>query len=161
MLETKNFGGKCTDINSLFVALCRAIGVPAREVFGLRVKPSFISKGISSETKDATKAQHCRTEFYLGQWVPADPADVRKLILEENLTLDHPKVKLIKEYLFENWDAHWIAFNHAIDFQVEPPLKSVKSINEFMYPIAEVDGELWDKIDLTFEKSKYTVLEIL
>jgi hypothetical protein len=82
------------------------------------------------------------------------------LILEENLTLDYPKVKLIREYLFGNWDAHWIAFNHARDFQLEPPLKSVKSINEFMYPIAEVGGELWDKLDLTFEKSKYTVLEI-
>lgn len=161
MLETKNFGGKCTDINSLFVALCRAIGVPAREVFGLRVKPSFLSKGISSVTKDATKAQHCRAEFYLGQWVPADPADVRKLILEENLTLDHPKVKLIREYLFGNWDAHWIVFNHARDFQLEPPLKSIKSINEFMYPIVEVGGELWDKLDLTFEKSKYTVLELV
>jgi len=160
MFETKNFGGKCTDINSVFVALCRAIGVPAREVFGLRVKPSFLSKGISSVAKDATKAQHCRAEFYLGEWVPVDPADVRKLILTENLPLDHPKVKLVREYLFGNWDAHWIAFNHARDFQLVPPLKAVKSINEFMYPIAEVGGELMDKYELTFELSRYTVLGV-
>jgi thiol-disulfide isomerase/thioredoxin len=30
MLETRNFGGKCGDINGLFVGLARAAGVPAR-----------------------------------------------------------------------------------------------------------------------------------
>ena len=32
----KNPGGKCADIHSVFVALARAAGVPAREVFGIR-----------------------------------------------------------------------------------------------------------------------------
>ena len=30
MLETGNLGGKCVDLNALFVGLCRAVGVPAR-----------------------------------------------------------------------------------------------------------------------------------
>ena len=30
-------GGKCTDISSVFIALCRAAGVPAREIFGIRL----------------------------------------------------------------------------------------------------------------------------
>ncbi|MEZ0360449.1 MAG: transglutaminase domain-containing protein [Hydrogenobacter sp.] len=158
MLETGYFGGKCTDINSLFVALCRASGIPAREIFGIRVRPSSLSKGISSVTKDATKAQHCKAEFYLGQWVPADPADVRKLILEEHLSLDDPKVRKVREFLLGNSDAHWIAFNSARDFSLEPPLTSGEKINEFMYPIAEVNGKLIDKYKLTFELSKYTVL---
>ncbi|QWK20129.1 MAG: transglutaminase-like domain-containing protein [Hydrogenobacter thermophilus] len=158
MLETGYFGGKCTDINSLFVALCRASGIPAREIFGIRVRASSLSKGISSVTKDATKAQHCRAEFYLGQWVPADPADVRKLILEERLPVDHPKVKQVREFLFGNWDAHWVAFNSARDFSLEPPLTSGEKVNEFMYPLAEVNGKLIDKYKLTFELSKYTIL---
>ena len=29
-------GGKCTDLHSVFVTLCRAAGVPAREIFGIR-----------------------------------------------------------------------------------------------------------------------------
>ena len=37
MLESGNLGGKCADINSLFVGLCRAVGIPARENFGIRV----------------------------------------------------------------------------------------------------------------------------
>jgi hypothetical protein len=35
MLETKSFGGKCGDINGLFVGLVRSVGVPAR---GLRLQ---------------------------------------------------------------------------------------------------------------------------
>src|SRR5260370_11931078 len=86
MLETNSLGGKCADINALFVGLARAAGVPARDVYGLRVAPSesgFRSLGLSSD--DATKAQHCRAEVYLTGygWVPVDPADVRKVVLEE------------------------------------------------------------------------------
>ena len=36
MLETGNLGGKCADINALFVGLCRSVGIPARDVYGLR-----------------------------------------------------------------------------------------------------------------------------
>src|SRR4029079_2505995 len=37
MLESGNLGGKCADLNALFVGLCRASGIPARGVYGLRV----------------------------------------------------------------------------------------------------------------------------
>jgi len=40
MLETRNFGGKCGDINALFVGLVRAVGIPARDIYGIRVAPS-------------------------------------------------------------------------------------------------------------------------
>ena len=35
-LEVNNFGGKCADNNAIFVALCRAVGIPARDVYGVR-----------------------------------------------------------------------------------------------------------------------------
>src|SRR5258707_586083 len=66
MLESKNLGGKCADLNALFVGLARAAGLPARDVYGLRVARSekgLRSLGLASE--DATKAQHCRAEVYL------------------------------------------------------------------------------------------------
>jgi transglutaminase-like putative cysteine protease len=157
MLESGYFGGKCTDINSLFVALCRASGIPAREIFGLRVLTSKLSEGISKVQGDATKAQHCRAEFYLGKWIPADPADVRKLMLEEKLDLNHPKVKRIRNFMFGGWDVHWVAFNYARDFQLKPPMSSGEFLNEFMYPVAEVEGKMINKFTLTFEYSKYTV----
>ena len=40
MLETGHLGGKCADLNALFVGLCRSVGVPARDVYGVRLAPS-------------------------------------------------------------------------------------------------------------------------
>jgi transglutaminase-like putative cysteine protease len=50
-------------------------------------------------TENVTRAQHCRAEFYSAGygWVPVDPADVRKVVLEEKagalLPLDDAQVK--------------------------------------------------------------------
>ena len=102
MLESKNLSGKCADLNALFVGLARAAGLPARDVYGLRVAKSekgLRSLGLASD--DATKAQHCRAEVYLTGygWVPVDPADVRKVMLDEppgNLALDDQRVKMAR-----------------------------------------------------------------
>ncbi|MBC8119436.1 MAG: transglutaminase domain-containing protein, partial [Burkholderiaceae bacterium] len=40
MLESNNLSGKCADLNALFVALARSVGVPARDVYGVRVADS-------------------------------------------------------------------------------------------------------------------------
>lgn len=37
MLESKDLGGKCADLNALYVGLARAAGLPARDVYGIRV----------------------------------------------------------------------------------------------------------------------------
>ncbi len=42
MLETRDLGGKCADLNALFVGLARAAGLPARDVYGIRVAKSEI-----------------------------------------------------------------------------------------------------------------------
>ena len=79
MLETQNFGGKCADINALFVGLVRAVGVPARDVYGIRVAPSaFGYKSLGAGSANISKAQHCRAEVFLKDygWVAMDPADV-------------------------------------------------------------------------------------
>ena len=86
MLETRNFGGKCGDLNAMFVGLARSVGVPARDVYGLRVARSehgYASLGVGSP--NVTRAQHCRAEFFAQGygWVLVDPADVRKVVLEE------------------------------------------------------------------------------
>src|SRR6185503_18903020 len=99
MLETKNLGGKCADLNALYVGLARAAGLPARDVYGIRtVKSELGYKSLGPSTENVTKAQHCRAEVYLAGygWVPVDPADVRKVVLEEppgNRPLDDDMVK--------------------------------------------------------------------
>ena len=86
MLKSGNLGGKCADLNALYVGLARAAGLPARDVYGIRVAPSkFGYKSLGAGSEVITKAQHCRAEVYLSGfgWVPVDPADVRKVVLEE------------------------------------------------------------------------------
>ena len=49
-------------------------------------------------------------------WFPIDPADVRKVVLEESLPIDSDKVKALRERLFGNWEMNWVGFNCARDF---------------------------------------------
>ncbi|MDI7860357.1 transglutaminase family protein [Rhizobiaceae bacterium n13] len=116
MLESGYFGGKCADISSLFVALARAAGLPARDVFGIRIADSTDFKSLG-RSGNITKAQHCRAEVYLeGRgWVAVDPADVRKVVLEENLPLDNPAVRAFREKAYGNWEMNWVGYNTARD----------------------------------------------
>ncbi len=147
MLETKDLGGKCADLNALFVGLARAAGLPARDVYGIRVAKSELGyKSLGPSTEMVTKAQHCRAEVHLGGygWVPVDPADVRKVVLEEppgNRALDDEMVKKARARLFGSWEMNWMAYNFAHD--VALPGASGAPIGFFMYPQAETaDGWL-------------------
>lgn len=130
-------GGKCTDISSVFVALCRAAGVPAREVFGLRL-------GKKSE-QDITTWQHCWSEFFLPGygWVPADPADVLKAMLVEKLKLDSPRVAELRDYFWGGVDAYRFQLASGRDLVLNPA-QAGEPLNTFGYPYAEVDGQPLD-----------------
>ena len=119
MLETGNLRGKCADLNALFVGLCRAAGLPARDLYGIRLAPSSDFPSLGRGGGNITTAQHCRAEVYVDRygWVPVDPADVRKVILEERpqAPLTDPHVVDARERLFGSWEMNWIAFNDAHD----------------------------------------------
>ncbi len=150
MLETGDLGGKCADINGLNVALARAAGLPARDLYGIRVAPSkFGYKSLGASSSTITKAQHCRSEIYLVGygWVPSDPADVRKVILEEppghNSPTD-PKVVDARQTLFGAWEGNWIAYNDGRD--VSLPGSNGPQLGFLMYPQAEVGGQREDSL---------------
>lgn len=130
-------GGKCTDISSVFVALCRAAGVPARELFSIRL-------GKKAE-EDITTYQHCWAEFFLPGygWVTADPADVRKAMLIEKLELDDPKTKTYQEYFWGGIDAFRAVFAVGRDVVLNPP-QTGAPLNTFGYPYAEIGGAAVD-----------------
>ena len=118
MLEMKNLSGKCADLNALFVGLARASGLPARDLYGLRVAPSSQFPSLGRAGGNVTTAQHCRAEVWADGygWIPVDPADVRKLMLEEKKpSLGDPYVAKAREALFGSWETNWIAFNDAHD----------------------------------------------
>lgn len=138
MLETGNLSGKCADINSLFVGLARAAGIPAREFYGVRVADSAQFKSLG-KSGDISKAQHCRAEYFSPRhgWVPVDPADVRKAVLEEKLALDDAKIVALRKRLFGFWEMNWVGFNYARDFTL--PAKTGEPLPYLMYPYAEFD----------------------
>jgi transglutaminase-like putative cysteine protease len=161
MLETNNLGGKCADINAVFVALARSAGIPARDVYGIRIADSARGYKSLGKSGDITKAQHCRAEFYANGygWVPVDPADVRKVILEETggLAVNDPKVLAIREYLFGNWEMNWMAYNYDHDIALPgSKLGSKGDIPFLMYPQAENTEGRFDSLDPDNFKYKIT-----
>ena len=142
MLETGNLGGKCADINALFVGLCRSVGIPARDVYGLRLVPSaFGYKELSGNPVNLKGAQHCRAEAYIkGQgWLAMDPADVAKVMRLETpewiKSSEHAVVKPVYQALFGGWEGNWVAWNMAHDLTL--PQSKGEKLGFFMYPIGE------------------------
>ena len=142
MLETRNLGGKCADLNALYVGLCRSIGIPARDVYGLRlVRSEFGYKELSGNPASLKGAQHCRAEVFLKDhgWVAMDPADVAKVMRLETpewiKTTQHPVVAPVNSALFGGWEGNWLGWNTAHD--VALPHTTGPKLGFFMYPTAE------------------------
>ena len=158
LTDFRNFGragGHCTDLNSTFVALCRASGIPAREMFGIRLG--------KNATDDASGFQHCWAEFYLPGtgWVFADPGDVLKAVKGSNKNMSIEDVNNAKENanIEEFWakvDNNRIVLSRGRDITFEPA-QAWGTCNTFGYPAAEVGGKR-NPLDFTVAKDfKYTI----
>jgi transglutaminase-like putative cysteine protease len=149
MLETGNLSGKCADLNALFVGLARSVGLPARDVYGVRVAPSeFGYRELGATASgEITKAQHCRAEVHLQQhgWVAMDPADVLKVMRQETKEwirdASHPLAKPVNTALFGGWEGNWVGYNHANDVTLPG---SGQQIGFVMYPQAMNAKGLFD-----------------
>jgi hypothetical protein len=132
-------GGKCADISAVFVSLERAAGVPARDVFGLRLA--------DMKDGDITSAFHCWTEFYLPGtgWVLADPADVRKMMLVHKIELkDAGKWR---KFFWGGDDLFRVALERDTVGVVFQPAQKGAPLHYFMYPFAQVDGQSLNYFD--------------
>jgi transglutaminase-like putative cysteine protease len=163
MLETRYLGGKCADLNALYVGLARAAGLPARDVYGVRCADSAEFKSLG-KSGDISKAQHCRAEVFLTGhgWVPVDPADVRKVVLEEKpggtIPLTDPAVVRARAKLFGAWEMNWLAYNYAHD--VNLPASTGRPVPFLMYPQSETDEGRKDSLDPTTFRYTITSKEI-
>jgi transglutaminase-like putative cysteine protease len=164
MLESKDLGGKCADLNALYFGLARAAGIPARDVYGIRVAKSELGyKSLGASSEKITKSQHCRAEVYLtgSGWVPVDPADVRKVVLEEppgNRPVDDEMVVKARKRLWGSWEMNWMAFNFGHD--VALPDSKGAPVAFFMYPQAETAEGRLDPLDPDNFKYEITSMEI-
>jgi len=125
--------GNCTDFHSLFIAIARSRGIPARFTIGFPI-------GASSAGE--IPGYHCWAEFYTGgQWVPVDASEAWK----------HPQ---LRNYYFGHFDADRVAFTMGRDLELKPQ-QSGEPVNFLIYPYVEVDGKPLPKEQIK-NKFEYT-----
>lgn len=113
--------GNCTDFHSLFIAMARSQGIPARFEIGFPLPPDKQSSEIAG--------YHCWAEFFDPQngWIPVDISEAWK----------HPEKK---DYFFGAHDANRVQFSLGRDLKLNPPQQG-GPLNYFVYPYVEVEGK--------------------
>jgi transglutaminase-like putative cysteine protease len=122
--------GNCTDFHSLFIAMARSQGIPARFEIGFPLP--------SDKTSGEIGGYHCWAEFFNPQngWVPVDISEAWK----------HQEKK---NYFFGANDADRIQFSIGRDLKLNPAHQG-EPLNYFVYPYAEVDGKEYPRVDMQF-----------
>jgi transglutaminase-like putative cysteine protease len=134
-------------------------------VYGIQVAKSQLGyRSLGTTSENVTKSQHCRAEVFLTGygWVPVDPADVRKVVLEEppgNRPLDDEMVKGARARLLGSWEMNWIAYNFAHDMPLPGPAGA--PVGFLMYPQAETAEGRLDSLDPDTFKYEITAREII
>ena len=120
---TRGFGN-CTDYHSLFIAMCRSRGVPARFEIGYPVP-------LDREAGDLT-GYHCWATFHASDlgWVPVDLSEADK----------HPENAAA---FLEVTPPDRVLLSVGRDLDLAPS-QTGAPINMFVYPYLEVDGERAD-----------------
>ena len=112
--------GNCSDFHAYFIALARAVGIPARFAIGAAIPSERNDGGIDG--------YHCWAEFFAdGKWVPVDISEADK-----NSSL--------ADYYFGHHPANRFELSKGRDLTVEPAPAS-GPINLLAYPLLEVDGK--------------------
>jgi transglutaminase-like putative cysteine protease len=122
--------GNCTDFHSLFIAMARSQGIPARFEIGFPLPADKHSAEIAG--------YHCWSDFYIDGrgWIPVDISEAWK----------HPEKK---DYFFGSHDANRMQFSMGRDLRLNPPQQG-KPLNYFVYPYVEVDGQEYPNVSLAF-----------
>lgn len=122
--------GNCTDFHSLFIAMARSQGIPARFEIGFPLPADKHSAEIAG--------YHCWSDFYIdGEgWIPVDISEAWK----------HPEKR---DYFFGSHDVNRMQFSMGRDLRLTPP-QDGKPLNYFVYPYVEVDGQEYSNVSLAF-----------
>jgi transglutaminase-like putative cysteine protease len=122
--------GNCTDFHSLFIAMARSQGIPARFEIGFPLPPDKHSAEIAG--------YHCWSDFYVDGkgWIPVDISEAWK----------HPEKR---DYFFGSHDVNRMQFSMGRDLRLTPA-QDGKPLNYFVYPYVEVDGQEYPNVSLAF-----------
>ncbi len=122
--------GNCTDFHSLFIAMARSQGIPARFEIGFPLPPDKNSAEIAG--------YHCWADFFEPQhgWIPVDISEAWK----------HPEKK---DFFFGAHDANRVEFTMGRDLELSPK-QDGKPLNYFVYPYVEVAGKEYPNVSTAF-----------
>jgi transglutaminase-like putative cysteine protease len=122
--------GNCTDFHSLFIAMARSQGIPARFEIGFPLPADKHSGEIAG--------YHCWSDFYIhGKgWIPVDISEAWK----------HPEKR---DYFFGSHDVNRVQFSMGRDLKLNPAQEG-KALNYLVYPYVEVDGQEYSNVSLAF-----------
>ncbi|MEA2113997.1 MAG: hypothetical protein U9P36_01275 [Thermodesulfobacteriota bacterium] len=88
-------------------------------------------------------------------WVPVDPADVRKMMLKEKMDLVVTKYYL--EYFRDGWEQYRVKLAMGRDLQLNPSQYGT-ALNTFGYPYTRIGSKTLDWHDS--ETFKYSLLSV-
>ena len=122
--------GNCTDFHSLFIAMARSQGIPARFEIGFPLP--------ASKNSGEIPGYHCWAEFFNPQngWIPVDISEAWKNPVK-------------KDYFFGAHDANRVQFSVGRDIKLNPPQQG-EPLNYFVYPYVEVAGQEYPRVSLNF-----------
>jgi transglutaminase-like putative cysteine protease len=114
--------GNCSDFHSLFISLARASRIPAKFEMGFPI-PNKRGEG-------PIGGYHCWAWFLPDSkgWMPVDISEANRF----------PE---LAEYYFGNLSDNRVAFTVGRDITLTPPQKG-SALNFFIYPYAELDGQM-------------------
>ena len=113
--------GDCSDYHSVFIGVCRSVGIPADHVFGIPLR--------NSQLNHTVEDWHCWARFWVKgpDWITIDASEADK----------HPEQK---EYLFGSLSNTYLTISHGRDVILQPAQKGIP-LNIFAEPYAEIDGK--------------------
>lgn len=122
--------GNCTDFHSLFIAMARSQGIPARFEIGFQIPAGKNSGDIAG--------YHCWAEFFDPQrgWIPVDISEAWKNPVKQN-------------YYFGAHDENRMQFTVGRDLKLSP-VQQGEPLNYFVYPYVEAEGKPYPNVELSF-----------
>jgi transglutaminase-like putative cysteine protease len=122
--------GNCTDFHSLFIAMARSQGIPARFEIGFPLPADKHSAEIAG--------YHCWADFFEPKngWIPVDISEAWK----------HQEKR---DYFFGAHDVNRVQFTVGRDLRLSPAQDGAP-LNYFVYPYVEVAGKEYPNVSLAF-----------
>jgi transglutaminase-like putative cysteine protease len=122
--------GNCTDFHSLFIAMARSQGIPARFEIGFPLPPDKQPGEIAG--------YHCWAEFFepTHGWIPVDISEAWK----------HQEKR---DYFFGAHDDNRVQFTIGRDIELNPK-QAGKPLNYFVYPYVEIAGKEYSNVSTAF-----------